>query len=301
MHDLEFRSGFKLAARPRLFFCDVDRTLLTHDHVLLDEVAAAMRSLGTIDLPIVLASARSPVGLERVHAKVGACETVCCFNGAWVGRLSTRETLKEVRLQREPALEAMEVVHRAGGSPIWFDLDHCYVLEPDELVARRRTDVTGDELTVVRAPEDVQGAPFKLLATFPENRVSTVATSLSMSFRNRISIAQSGPNLVELVDPGARKDLAASFVAAKYNIDPCQVAAAGDSDNDIAMLTWAGLAITVANAKARIRELADIMAPSCDEGGLAQALTFLVGATLLHKSADGRGSPFPGGFIPRLL
>lgn len=277
MPDLKFRSGFELATRPRLFFCDVDRTLLTHDHVLLDEVAAAMRSLRTIDLPVVLASARSPVGLEKVHAAVGASDTVCCFNGAWVGRLSKRETLKEVRLQRELALEAMAAVHRAGGSPIWFDLDRCYVLEPDERVARRRTDVTGDDLTVVRAPEDVQGAPFKLLATFPQDQLSVAVASLSWSFSNRITIGQSGPTLVELVDPGARKDLAAGFVADMHNIEPRQAAAAGDSDNDIDMLTWAGLAITVANAKAHIQDLADIVAPSCDDGGLAQALRFLVG------------------------
>ena len=277
MPNLRFRSGFELATRPRLFFCDVDRTLLTHDHVLLDEVAAAMLSLNTLDLLVVLASARSPVGLETVHAAVGAHDTVCCFNGAWVGRLSTRETLKEVRLRRELALEAMVAVHCAGGSPIWFDLDRCYVLEPDERVARRRTDVTGDELTVVRAPEDVQGAPFKLLATFPKDQLSAAVASLSMAFSNRISIAQSGPTLVEFVDLKARKDLAAGFVASMYNIDPRHVAAAGDSDNDIDMLTWAGLAITVANAKDHIQQLADIVAPSCDEGGLAQAIRFLVG------------------------
>ncbi|MCB1381286.1 MAG: HAD family hydrolase [Alphaproteobacteria bacterium] len=276
MADLKLRPGFALARTPRILFCDVDRTLLTYDHVLLPEVAAAMRSLRSINLPVVLASARSPAGLDRVHAEVGAAELVCCFNGAWVGKLSSRQALKEVRLGRELALEAMSTIHAAGGSPIWFDLGRCYVLAADEKVARLRTDVTGDDLEMVRNVEDIPGAPLKLLATFSSDRISEAIGSLSNVFTGRVTVTQSGPNLVEFVDPHARKDLAASFIAQSWNVDPNDVAAAGDSDNDIAMLSWAGLAITVANAKEHVQDLADVVAPSCDDGGLARALTWLV-------------------------
>jgi hypothetical protein len=177
---------------------------------------------------------------------------------------------------RALALEAMATIHASGGSPIWFDLDRCYALEPDEGVARCRTDVTGDHMDVVRALEDIPGAPFKLLATFASDRISDAVANLSEKLDGLIAVTQSGPSLVEFVVPSVRKDRAASFIAQVWNVESGDIVAAGDSDNDIEMLAWAGLAITVANARRQIQDLADVVAPSCDDGGLAHALNWLV-------------------------
>lgn len=276
MDEVKVQTRPALRTKPRLFVCDVDRTLLTHDHVLLPEVAAAMRSLRSAGLPLVLASARSPIGVERVHGKVGACGMTCCFNGAWVGDLPSRTALHEFRLERSLALEAMASVQSTGGSPIWFDLETCYALRPDEAIARRRTEVTGDRLVLLDALDDLPGRPFKLLATYTEQRIGDAVQALADRFAGRLSVAASGPKLVELVGPEVRKDYAAIEVARQFGLDAADVAAAGDSDNDLHMLEWAGLAITVANAKPHIQAVADLVAPSCDEGGLAQAVAWLL-------------------------
>lgn len=197
-------------------------------------------------------------------------------NGAWVGELSSRKTLFEARLDRSIAIEAMALVHGMGGSAIWFDLETCYVLEPDEEVARRRTSVTGDNLELIRDPNEAPGSPFKLLATFPVERIDEAIFALSKSFDANLIVVQSGPNLVEIVRADARKDLAADFIAQFMDIKVSEVAAAGDAGNDLKMLQWAGLAITVANAKPEIQAAADIVAPSCDDGGLAVVLGWLV-------------------------
>jgi hypothetical protein len=276
MPELQFDSRSAIKTNPKLLFCDVDRTLLTHDHVLLPVVSKAARSLVSVDLPIILASARSPVGLERVHSRVEASDFVCCFNGAWVGRLSTRQTLVEKRLNRELATEVFSVVHDMGGSPIWFDLERCFVLEPDAGVARQRTNATGDSLQLIKEPSEAPGAPFKLLATFQEELIHESVANLSAVFAGTLTVARSGPRLVELVRNDTRKDWAAASIAAEFGLHGDDVAAAGDSDNDLEMLRWAGLAITVANANPRIKALAEIVAPSCDDGGLALALNWLV-------------------------
>ncbi|MER9058356.1 Cof-type HAD-IIB family hydrolase [Mesorhizobium sp. M0910] len=279
MFSLRFSSERCRTAVPRLFICDVDRTLLTHSHVLLPTVSAAARSLHSVKLPLILASARSPVGLERVHADVGASDMVCCFNGAWIGAFSSRTALKEARLDRETALEAMTSVHDLGGSPIWFDLETCFVLESDEAVARRRTDVTGDRLQLISTPNGAPKAPFKLLGTFPEETIETSVSLLSSRFSGALTVAQSGPNLVELVAKGVQKDVAAAFIASEFGLGANDVAAAGDSDNDLGLLCWAGLAITVSNAKPHVQEVADIVAPSCDVGGMALAFEWVVAST----------------------
>lgn len=274
--DLRLQGAFPLNSRPKLFFCDVDRTLLTADHRLLPSVRSAMHRLKSIQLPVILASARSPVGVERVHSDVKASDTVCCFNGAWLGNLRHRETIRETRLDRSLAIDAMSKVHDAGGSPIWFDLDCCYALQPDESTARRRTDVTGDELRLIDAPDEARGEPFKLLATFPADATTSAVETLSRSFAGGLTVAQSGPNLVELVSIGVQKDFAASVLADLESVSASDVVAAGDSGNDLGLLRWAGLAITVSNAEPHIRHVANVVAPSCDDGGLAVAVSWLI-------------------------
>lgn len=293
MSSLTFASERYRTAAPRLFVCDVDRTLLTHNHVLLPAVSAAARSLHSVKLPLILASARSPVGLERVHAEVGASDTVCCFNGAWIGMLSSRTTLREARIDRETALKAMTSIHDLGGSPIWFDLETCFVLRPDECVARRRTNVTGDYLQLIDTPTEAPRAPFKLLATFPEEILEASVSVLSSRFSGLLTVTQSGPHLVELVAKGVQKDFAAAFIAAEFGLGANDVAAAGDSDNDLGLLCWAGLAITVSNAKPHIQAVADIVAPSCDIGGLAFAFEWVLES--LSRSSPCERYPRPQG------
>lgn len=241
MHSLGFTGERCSTAVPRLFVCDLDRTLLTHNHLLLPAVAAAARSPHSVSLSLILASARSPVGLERVHAEAGASDTVCCFNGAWIGTLSSRTTQKEPRLNRETALQEVSSVHELGGSPIWFDLETCLVLKPDERVARQRIDVAGDRLQLINTPTVAPKAPFKLLATFAEGTIVASVSLLSRRFFGLLALAQSGPTLVELVADGVQKEVAAAFIAREFGLGASDVAAAGDSDNDLGLLSWAGL------------------------------------------------------------
>ena len=274
---LRFREGFDLSLRPALFISDVDRTLLTHDHVLLPQVISAARSLNDAGIPLFLASARSPTGVGAIARELRAAQIACCFNGAWVGNIGDRRSIAEHRIGRETALAAMTAAHELGASPLWFDLDRCFCLLPDVAVARLRTEVTGDHLGTVDSVGQLSGAPFKILITVAENRVGSVVRELTARFGDRLTIAQSGPALVELTDPGAGKDRAAALIAARFSAAQANVAAAGDSDNDMGLLRWAGLAISPANARPHVQALADVVAPSCDEAGLAVAINWIVG------------------------
>jgi hydroxymethylpyrimidine pyrophosphatase-like HAD family hydrolase len=71
----------------RLFALDVDRTLLTSAHRLLPAVREAIMRARARGVCVVLATARSPVGLEPVLSELGGADYAICFNGGWVGRL----------------------------------------------------------------------------------------------------------------------------------------------------------------------------------------------------------------------
>ena len=53
------------------------------------------------------------------------------------------------------------------------------------------------------------------------------------------------------------------------------VVAVGDYDNDLEMIVWAGLGISVANAQPAVIDAADTVVCSCNDGAIAQAVQLL--------------------------
>ena len=80
---------------------------------------------------------------------------------------------------------------------------------------------------------------------------------------------------IELTPPGVNKGSALHMLSARIGIDLSQVMAIGDSMNDIALLQEAGVGVAMGTAPDALKAIADIIVPSSDDGGFADALDFL--------------------------
>lgn len=262
--------------RPELMLCDIDRTLLAHDHELLENVrAAAVR----LPFPLVLASARSPIGVRDIRQATSAAKISVCFNGAWIGDVETGQALFQEELERDLALTIWQECRRLGGVPAWFTVSCCTAFRADGPVVSKRIRVTGDPLHFVENNSNLPDAPLKLLVTVSEDRIAEVAAMLSAQFQNAATIAQSGATLLEVVGPHVNKGLAAHRVADLFDVGPSKTVAAGDSANDREMLEWAGISMAPANALSGLLECASVIVPSCDQCGMASGFDWLSGLT----------------------
>jgi hydroxymethylpyrimidine pyrophosphatase-like HAD family hydrolase len=81
--------------------------------------------------------------------------------------------------------------------------------------------------------------------------------------------------LVELSAAGITKAATLARVSSDLGVRPADVVAFGDMPNDLAMLTWAGTSYAMRNGHASVREVADHVAPTNDEDGVAAVLTAL--------------------------
>ena len=123
-------------AAPRLLITDVDRTLLTHDYILPERVAAALAAARAGGMRLVLATARSPAGVRPYAEQLDAAGLAICFNGGWIGEVSSSTAWQERRIPREDALEVMEAAEQAGLRPMWFAGSAIHALSDDPLIAR---------------------------------------------------------------------------------------------------------------------------------------------------------------------
>jgi HAD superfamily hydrolase (TIGR01484 family) len=78
--------------------------------------------------------------------------------------------------------------------------------------------------------------------------------------------------LVEISAAGVTKAAGLAWYCEQHHIDAADVMAFGDMPNDLPMLAWAGRAVAVANAHPAVLDIADVIALSNDEDGVAAYL-----------------------------
>jgi len=77
---------------------------------------------------------------------------------------------------------------------------------------------------------------------------------------------------VDFTRRGVDKAAAVAILSDMINVDLGQMAAAGDSYNDLPLLQACGLAIAMGDAPEELKAIADYIAPSAEEDGLAVAI-----------------------------
>lgn len=272
--------------RPKALFCDVDRTILTHDHELRTDVVEALLAAQAAGMRVVLASARSPRGLRHVHDAIGLRGPAICFNGAWSGCFDPAESWSDLRLDRAVALQILAEARSLGLVAMWYCADVVHALREDAKQAGHQASVTRDCLDLVSDWGKVEGGPLKLMLVTAPDRVAPALEALNARCGALATIVRSGPGLIEVVRHGVSKALATAELATRFGLLPADCAAAGDSDNDLDMLRWAGIPLTVANGTPEARALARFTGGHCDEGGLVAVIDWLLKLPL----------PPPGGY-----
>lgn len=88
----------------------------------------------------------------------------------------------------------------------------------------------------------------------------------------KLEFAYSEETNLECSPLGVSKAEGLRRLCAHHGIQVENTIAVGDADNDMAILKAAGLSVAMANASDHIKEAADYITASCDEGGCAQVI-----------------------------
>lgn len=258
-----------------LLVSDVDRTLLTHDYVLRDDVVGALARLRAAGAQVVLATARPPEAVRPYAERLGATGLAICFNGGWIGDLGTGEAHISTPVPRDEALAVMAAAQEIGVVALWYGAGGISTIGEHPL-AIREAKITGESLRIVSALADLPGEPGKIMCVRADPDDDTGFEAMRLRFSNRLAVAGSHPRLLEIGPQDVSKRVAVEWVARHLGADQASTAAAGDAENDLEMLQWAGTRLTVENGIEDLKRIAHFVAPSCDAGGLAVAVDWLM-------------------------
>lgn len=264
----------------------MDRTILTHDHVLPKRVADAFVRARQDNFRVVIASARSPRALLPYLDALGVDGTCICFNGGWIGNPRTGESTLNQVIPRELATDVFEFATARDVTVLWYTGNEVFATQDNEVVTGE-TGITGETLRRVTSVADIPGEPNKIMCVAWHAVGQLQFEAIRNAFAGKVQLSRSDARLLEISPQGVDKARAAAFVRDAIGIAPADTAAAGDAENDLQMLREAGFPVTVSNALPEIKALARFTAASCDDGGIAEAVDWLLALRRKHSEAKG--------------
>jgi Cof subfamily protein (haloacid dehalogenase superfamily) len=264
----------------RLVATDLDGTVLPTAQT--DEVAptftprmaetiARVRAAGA---HVVAVTARSPRSGAPLARRLGMAGPAICGSGSIHFDLDTDRITSMNVLDPDVGCELIEGLRaRFPGAAFAAEQGLAFARESGYPKSFFTPDPhhEGDAIGFVR-----RGGTTKLAVRHAETPVDDLFRTATELASMRASTELTGGRWVGMLHPEATKGAALAALCARLEIEPHEVVAFGDHLPDASMLRWAGLGVAVANAEPALLALADRVAPSCDEDGVACVLEELL-------------------------
>lgn len=264
----------------RLIALDVDGTLLTSRGTVSPETVRAIRAARERGVRVVLSTGRSAPEAVWLTRLAGCDSRAVVLGGAAVADMADGRHIRRWDIAGETAERVLELLRGrrlacmvfAGEvnlldsySSAVFHANYPYpayldtTVVADDLAGWLR--VHGQPLTKIHA----EGAP----ETFPPllERLGELPG---------LALTSSGADNFEVVAVGVDKGKALCLLAEEWGIAPAEIAAIGDSDNDLAMLRAVGCPVAMGNACGEVKEAASMVTASNDGDGVAKAIWKLI-------------------------
>lgn len=253
----------------KLFFADLDRTLMTHDYRIHPRVTNAFKEAHRAGLKMVIVTARSPHSLRPIAAQLEVDAIAVCFNGAWIGNLRTMQPIYTARIPAEFAGDIMLDIQRLEAQAAWYDSAAAQTYELTPVIADHLRKIGEQGCAVSSFDKRIDG-PFKIFCI--DGRIQTCFPELVSSWATKCNLAQSHKSFLEIGPRDVSKGTGVVHIAQLLHTALADCAAAGDSQNDLPMLSEVGTAYSVENADPNVKAMARFVGPSCDDGGLADVI-----------------------------
>lgn len=275
----KLQSKLKITTNIRCIVSDLDRTLLNEAGVLSAKTKAVIRQAEAMGIQTIVASGRAYDTLpqevkemEQLSDTITSNGAVICHEGVCIRQRVLKESCakqirqiyQEVQNTGKVAFEVF-VEGKAYCDRAYYDFPEKYGSGEAKDYVRSTRNVIEDMETFVAEHIDVLESVDYISA----DEALREKLMARLSEVSDISVTSSMEHLIEIAAPDVSKGEALLWVLEQKGIEPEECVAFGDADNDIRMLTLAGIGIAVAKAAPNVREAANYITESNREDGVA--------------------------------
>jgi Cof subfamily protein (haloacid dehalogenase superfamily) len=262
-----------MSERIRLIAVDLDGTLLNDSKQMSERTIAALKCLPAQGIKVVIASARPPRSVRHIYQELGLDTLQINYNGALIWDEGKQEAFFHQPMEGSVVRRIIDVARSI--------LDETVVAA--EILDRWYTDREEQPFTTETGklfkPDvvtDLEGccaqAVTKLMLLGAPGLVSRLQEEVGAQFGREVMVLRTDEHLIQIMDPRAGKAGALRRVVEHYQVELSETMAIGDAPNDVEMLEISGIAVAMDNADARVKAVADWVAPSNNDHGVHAAL-----------------------------
>lgn len=242
-----------MSHRLRMIASDLDGTLLLGGaQELCPETCGLVQRILDRGIFFMPASGRQYANLRRLFAPVADRLVYLCENGClgmYRGEMLFRETM-----DRELGDEIIRtILDREGCEVLISGVNTSYIQSGEDHFYHHMKDVVRNNCTLVDDIFSVSEPYFKI-SLFEERGLSDTAW-WKKKFGDRCTVETGGEQWLDIMPKGVHKGSAMKKILSRLGIDPADVIAFGDNDNDREMMAMAGCPIAVDSAKEEIRAM----------------------------------------------
>ena len=263
----------------RLIISDIDGTILDNQHQVDPELKYIIPLLNREQIPFVLASARSPLGMEPIARELGLGDNpLACYNGALVieGDPQAYETIIEHPLDKKEIRTFLELV-KAEFPSVSINLysGKDWIADRLDKWVQIEAAITGEQPVIQNILLPVLDALIpihKLLLIDEAPVIQKLHDYLQTLDFSKTAFYLSKDNYMEVTAKHVSKEQALYELAQHYQVPLEEVMTVGDNFNDLPMLRLAGLGVAMDNAPEAVKNEAKAVTKSNNEHGVAEAI-----------------------------
>ena len=256
----------------KMFVTDVDDTLLNDNHEITERNKEAIMDMQRQGVTFVLASGRPTEAITNIAKELELDKYngyIAGYNGGEILDVKSGEIISRDKLTREELLGIYEETKDIDLKFITYKNKSILGKENDEYV-NEEVRLTGFDFIEFYDLKDVEfDEVIKCMLVGNSKIVSETREILEPRYKGKYYVTISKPIFLEITNKNISKGNAVKKISEKLGISLEEVAAIGDSFNDVSMLEIAGFSATVENGNPEIKKMVKFISSSNNEDGIA--------------------------------
>ncbi|MBO4484997.1 MAG: HAD family phosphatase [Lachnospiraceae bacterium] len=254
-----------LKKRPgRLFFTDLDETLLTTEKKVSEATYEALRNYTEAGNSLVIATGRSLHSALAVQKELGLDfpgSYILASNGCLIYDCDARETLFRTGVPLPLTAEIFKMAEEHG--------IYVQTYTDDRILAPADCEEIRYYSRFVKTPVQTAKDPLPFLSEPPckilcislhdHEKQERFRDAVTARFGTEIDTFYSSPYYLEIIPYGLGKGPAAMILADRLGVPRKCTMAAGDEGNDISMIKACGIGVAMCNGTEECRKAADVI------------------------------------------
>lgn len=263
----------------KLIVSDIDGTLLNSHKKISEKTKRRIEALIESGHVFAVATGRMHGAGKTITTELDYDGFLISCNGAVVKHLKSGEVIQAIEVDPDIVRKVVSVCQTYEATYFFYEIDTIYASAYKHLAktySEKMVSLPESHRFTIEFPMDmleiVGTKPIYKIAISHDDKVKFRKLIDEIRTLSGIESVKSLDTLFDVMTAGVSKAKGIEALQRHFGIDREDVIAFGDNENDIDMVSYAGIGVAMSNAMEELKVAADFVTKSNDEEGLVYAL-----------------------------